>query len=431
MRIYLDTSVLMHSTTNLEKLIQEGNELVVCAIVLEELDNHKDGKDGEKSFKARNAIKFLKKYEDQIEFIMSDKCNNEVVNQSLDPNKPDNKILAIALDYKERTGEELKLYTNDISMSVKAKQLNIECIVPLYEEEKSYKGYIEIRGTEEENDYTLKELMVSDTLHPNEYIIVTDIDYEEDGKLVERSYAVKWTGDDYAETVIPRNKELQPKNMPQACAIDLMFSKDVPIKIICGNYGSGKTYIAVKSAEELINKYFYSKLLLVRNPVPADNIDIGALPGTKHDKVGSYFQSMTQYLSDVSCSMYEDSFDPDNLEAAKRRGYELEMEIPSFMKGMSVDDTLMIVDECEDLNLKLIKLLGTRIGNNSAIVLTGDWHQAEQQYKYDSGISKLIEQTIDDPLVGIVVLDEDVKVLLKWQIVVSIQVCLLYYTTAN
>lgn len=410
MRIYLDTSALMHSTTNLEKLLKEGNTFVICAIVLEELDKHKDGKDSEKSFKARNAIRFINKYEDKITFIVADNCENEEMSQSLDMNKNDNKILALALKHKAAFPEEiLKLYTNDVAMSLKARRFGLECIKPEYEEEKSYKGYIEIRGTEEENDYTLKELMVSDTLHPNEYIIVTDIDYEEDGKLVERSYAVKWTGDDYAETVIPRNKELQPKNMPQACAIDLMFSKDVPIKIICGNYGSGKTYIAVKSAEELINKYFYSKLLLVRNPVPADNIDIGALPGTKHDKVGSYFQSMTQYLSDVSCSMYEDSFDPDNLEAAKRRGYELEMEIPSFMKGMSVDDTLMIVDECEDLNLKLIKLLGTRIGNNSAIVLTGDWHQAEQQYKYDSGISKLIEQTIDDPLVGIVVLDEDVR----------------------
>lgn len=410
MRIYLDTSALMHSTTNLEKLLKEGNTFVICAIVLEELDKHKDGKDSEKSFKARNAIRFINKYEDEITFIVADSCENEEMSQSLDMNKNDNKILALALKHKAAFPEEiLKLYTNDVAMSLKARRFGLECIKPEYEEEKSYKGYIEIRGTEEENDYTLKELMVSDTLHPNEYIIVTDIDYEEDGKLVERSYAVKWTGDDYAETVIPRNKELQPKNMPQACAIDLMFSKDVPIKIICGNYGSGKTYIAVKSAEELINKYFYSKLLLVRNPVPADNIDIGALPGTKHDKVGSYFQSMTQYLSDVSCSMYEDSFDPDNLEAAKRRGYELEMEIPSFMKGMSVDDTLMIVDECEDLNLKLIKLLGTRIGNNSAIVLTGDWHQAEQQYKYDSGISKLIEQTIDDPLVGIVVLDEDVR----------------------
>ena len=409
MRIYLDTSALMHSTTNLEKLLKEGNTFVICAIVLEELDKHKDGKDSEKSFKARNAIRFINKYEDEITFIVADNCENEEMSQSLDMNKNDNKILALALKHKAAFPEEiLKLYTNDVAMSLKARRFGLECIKPEYEEEKSYKGYIEIRGTEEENDYTLKELMYSNTLHPNQYIIVTDI-VEIDGETIEKSYAVKWTGDDYAETVIPRNKELQPKNMPQACAIDLMFSKDVPIKIICGNYGSGKTYIAVKSAEELINKYFYSKLLLVRNPVPADNIDIGALPGTKHDKVGSYFQSMTQYLSDVSCSMYEDSFDPDNLEAAKRRGYELEMEIPSFMKGMSVDDTLMIVDECEDLNLKLIKLLGTRIGNNSAIVLTGDWHQAEQQYKYDSGISKLIEQTIDDPLVGIVVLDEDVR----------------------
>ena len=411
MNIYLDTSVLMHSTTRLEKLIEEGNKLVVCTLVLEELDNHKDGKDGEKAFKARTAIKFLKKYENQIEFITSDGCQAEAIKRhELDPNKPDNKILEAAIIYEIETGKKLEIYTNDISMSIKARRLGLECLTPEYEEDKSYKGYIEIRGTEEENDYTLKELMVSDTLHPNQYIIVTDTDYEEYGEIFERSYAVKWTGDDYAETIIPRSKELQPKNMPQACAIDLMFSKDIPIKIICGGYGSGKTYIAVKSAEELINRYFcYSKLLLVRNPIPADNIDIGALPGTKHDKVGSYFQSMTQYLSDVSSNIYEDSFDPDNLEAAKRRGYQLEMEIPSFMKGRSVDDTLMIVDECEDLNLKLIKLLGTRIGNNSAIVLTGDWHQAEQQYKYDSGISKLIEQTIDDPLVGIVVLDEDVR----------------------
>lgn len=411
MNIYLDTSVLMHSTTRLEKLMEEGNKLIVCTLVLEELDNHKDGKDGEKAFKARTAIKFLKKYEDQIEFITSDGCQTEAIKHyEFDPNKPDNKILEAAIIYEIETGEKLEIYTNDISMSIKARRLGLECLTPEYEEDKSYKGYIEIKGTEEENDYTLKELMVSDTLHPNQYIIVTDTDYEENGEIFERSYAVKWTGDDYAETIIPRSKELQPKNMPQACAIDLMFSKDIPIKIICGGYGSGKTYIAVKSAEELINRYFcYSKLLLVRNPIPADNIDIGALPGTKHDKVGSYFQSMTQYLNDVSSNMYEDSFDPDNLEAAKRRGYQLEMEIPSFMKGRSVDDTLMIVDECEDLNLKLIKLLGTRIGNNSAIVLTGDWHQAEQQYKYDSGISKLIEQTIDDPLVGIVVLDEDVR----------------------
>lgn len=94
MNIYLDTSVLMHSTTRLEKLIEEGNKLVVCTLVLEELDNHKDGKDGEKAFKARTAIKFLKKYENQIEFITSDGYQAETIKRyELDPNKPDNKIL--------------------------------------------------------------------------------------------------------------------------------------------------------------------------------------------------------------------------------------------------------------------------------------------------------------------------------------------------
>ena len=155
MRIYLDTSALMHSTTNLEKLLKEGNTFVICAIVLEELDKHKDGKDSEKSFKARNAIRFINKYEDEITFIVADNCENEEMSQSLDMNKNDNKILALALKHKAAFPEEiLKLYTNDVAMSLKARRFGLECIKPEYEEEKSYKGYIEIRGTEEENDYT-------------------------------------------------------------------------------------------------------------------------------------------------------------------------------------------------------------------------------------------------------------------------------------
>jgi PhoH-like ATPase len=85
------------------------------------------------------------------------------------------------------------------------------------------------------------------------------------------------------------------------------------------------------------------------------------------------------------------------------------MEIPSFMKGMSVLDTIMIVDECEDLNVKLIKMLGTRVGKNSAVVFTGDYHQSEKKYRADSGMNKMIECLKGDPLVGIVVLEEDVR----------------------
>jgi PhoH-like ATPase len=188
-----------------------------------------------------------------------------------------------------------------------------------------------------------------------------------------------------------------------------MYNKNIPIKIICGGYGAGKTMIAVKCAENMVNKCFYNKLMLVRNPIPADDIDIGALPGDKHSKVGSYFKSMTQYLTDYSNGLEIDSFDPNNEYAAKQRGYELIMEIPSFMKGMSVLDTIMIVDECEDLNVKLIKMLGTRVGKNSCVVFTGDYHQSEKKYKADSGMNKMIECLKGDPLVGIIVLEEDVR----------------------
>ena len=92
-----------------------------------------------------------------------------------------------------------------------------------------------------------------------------------------------------------------------------------------------------------------------------------------------------------------------------KESYELIMEIPSFMKGMSVIDTVMVVDECEDLSLKQVKMLGTRIGKNSCIVFTGDYHQAEKKYRVDSGMSKMIECMKGDPLVGIVVLEEDVR----------------------
>ena len=166
--------------------------------------------------------------------------------------------------------------------------------------------------------------------------------------------------------------------------------------------------IAMKIAENLAQRGFYDTLMLIRNPVPADNIDIGFLPGDFHSKVGSYFKSMTQYLTDYS-NGYDDSFDPDNEFAAKQRGYELKMEIPSFMKGMSALRTMMIVDECEDLNVKLVKMLGTRVGKGSSIVFTGDYKQSEKAYKVDSGMNKMIEEFKGNPLVGIIVLDEDVR----------------------
>ena len=407
--IFLDTSSLMQSPEGVDNLLEREKAIaLVCSVVLDELDKHKDFGDGERNYKARQAFKLINKLEEEDRILIAVQ-ENATLPSNFDMRVPDNKILACLKAMKDTLKNvDIELLTYDNGMKAKAKLLGIPTITMQEEdEEENYKGYIEIYGTEEEIDQQLYDLMQANTLKVNQYVIIHEKSFDSDEYEL---FASRWNGKDFEEVMMPKKKyPIQPLNGPQLCAIDLMNRKDIPIKIICGGYGAGKTMIAVKCAEELVENYQYNKLMLVRNPVPADDIDIGALPGSKHDKVGSYFKSMTQYLKDYSNGIDVDAFDPTNEMAAKQRGYELIMEIPSFMKGMSVLDTILIVDECEDLSLKQVKMLGTRVGKNSCVVFTGDYHQAEKKYKVDSGMSKMIEQFKGNPLVGIVVLEEDVR----------------------
>ena len=407
--IFCDTSSLMASPEGVDNLLKRENAIaLVCSVVLDELDKHKDGSDSERKYKARQAIKLINKLEEEKRILIAIQ-ENATLPENFDMRVPDNKILACLKKMTEILKKaDISLLTYDNGMKAKAKLLNIPTIaIDADEEEEIYKGYIEIYGTEEEIDEQLYKLELSGKFKTNQYVIMYQREKETDEYEI---FTSKWNGKELVDTLVPNKKyPVQPLNGPQQCAIDLMNDKNIPIKIICGQYGSGKTLIAVKCAEKMAEQGIYDKLMLVRNPVPVDDIDIGFLPGSKEDKVGSYFKSMTQYLTDYSDGMDIDSFNPMNEYAAKQRGYELVMDIPSFMKGMSVLNTIMIIDECEDLSLKQVKTLGTRIGKGSCIVFTGDAHQAEKKYKADSGMSKMIEQFKGDPLVGIVVLEEDVR----------------------
>jgi PhoH-like ATPase len=88
---------------------------------------------------------------------------------------------------------------------------------------------------------------------------------------------------------------------------------------------------------------------------------------------------------------------------------QLEMEIPYFLKGLTISSSYTIVDEAEDLDLKTLKLIGTRISESSCIVFAGDYKQAEYKYIKNNGLLQLIEKTRGNPLVGVVVLKDDVR----------------------
>jgi predicted ribonuclease YlaK len=137
--------------------------------------------------------------------------------------------------------------------------------------------------------------------------------------------------------------------------------------------------------------------MVVRNPLGSGE-SIGWLKGTKEDKTADFFKPFVQHL------------EGGEQEAIflEQRGI-LTKEIPYFMKGLSIEDTFMIVDEAEDLDSKLIKLIGTRLGQNSCAVFSGDYKQAEDKFILNNGLLKAIDSLKGNKLVGVVFLEEDIR----------------------
>jgi predicted ribonuclease YlaK len=137
--------------------------------------------------------------------------------------------------------------------------------------------------------------------------------------------------------------------------------------------------------------------MVVRNPIGSGK-EIGFLPGDKDEKTYGFFLPFIQHL------------DGGEFEAKSliQRG-QLEKEVPYFIKGRSIGSTFLYVDEAEDLTLRDIKTIGSRIEETSCVCFTGDYKQAERGYEYNNGLMQAIEQLKGNPLVGIVVLEDDVR----------------------
>ena len=172
--IFLDTSSLMQSPEGVDNLLEREKAIaLVCSVVLDELDKHKDFGDGERNYKARQAFKLINKLEEEDRILIAVQ-ENATLPSNFDMRVPDNKILACLKAMKDTLKNvDIELLTYDNGMKAKAKLLGIPTITMQEEdEEENYKGYIEIYGTEEEIDKQLYDLMQANTLKVNKYVII-------------------------------------------------------------------------------------------------------------------------------------------------------------------------------------------------------------------------------------------------------------------
>jgi predicted ribonuclease YlaK len=210
---------------------------------------------------------------------------------------------------------------------------------------------------------------------------------------------LRFDGEKLTSLHLPKFKEFKPQNEEQKMAFDLMANRDIPIKVLIGIAGSGKTKMGLTFGLKALEKGDAKKLFIVRQPSPVGE-EIGFLKGTKDEKLQAWFKPI---LDNLEGGEFQ-------LQQMIQRGM-IEFEAPAFMQGRDLQETYVVVDEAQLLTTEQVKMLGSRIGHGSTIVFAGDYEQVfNKKYSGEkNGLIKMVDTLAGNPLFGVVHMVKSVR----------------------
>lgn len=375
----------------------------ISEVTLRELENIKSSrnKDDETKYNARKVSRLLDEHCGEYEVVLVDREDEEQYPT------PDGQIIRCAM-YVDAWSKNIRKYeyiphghemdddgvdfvTDDICCKNLARINGLHVSSVGTETEHIYKGYKKLIGTTEQINTSLSDENYVKSFLENEYILITNTDT---GKETE----MRMHDGQFVTLKLPSSKFIKGKNALQRCALDLLNSPEITSVALLGTYGSGKTYLAMRMGVYAVNeKGWQSKIVGVRE-IRGEGQEPGYLPGDLDDKVGNFFMPLEQSLE---MGKYE-------FEDMKANG-KLETAIPYFIKGCTYDSSYVIVDEAEDFTFKQIVLIGTRLGDESKIVFSGDYRQSLISKSENNALVEMCEKLKGSHKFGCIFLDTDVR----------------------
>lgn len=405
----LDTNVLIHFPGCIHTF--EDNNIIIPLICLEELDNLKK-KDGIIGYQAREAIKEInqvRQYGDihtgvklpngGILRVEMNHMNPDKMPDGIDLNKNDNKILTMACNIKNESKDvSTILVTKDLCIAIKAEALKLE--VQDYQNDKIdvdhiYKGYREVTLSSEQIDriyqggLELNEETGYDAF-PNEFFCIKSYDNSSHETLArlagDRIVPLKYAND--------RAWGLTPRNRGQRMAFELLMDEDIGLVTLSGGAGTGKSILSISVAlQKVIESSAYDKIIYVKPAVSAGE-PIGFLPGTESEKLKPFMDSFGDALESLMpersksqpaemndksgkrlkniCNTDKRTFSVEDFLEQYRDAGAIEMKTFAFMRGRTLSNCMVIIDEAQEMTPHLAKLMLTRAGQGAKFVMIGD-----------------------------------------------------------
>lgn len=428
----LDTNVLLHDPKSVFNFHE--HLVVVPMTVLEELDYIKDRKENLFT-EARSAIRMLdevlggstpEKIALGVEIPAALKGDSgtqlgtlaihrsPLADQSKgrldDIESNDNRIINCALEIqnKRKRNHWVVLVTNDINMRLKALGAGLERVedyrrdqlvndvdllpsghLELNTEFWRYTGDVETWNEGSQTFHRVPTKTFHEPIYANMYIIDSTNEFAARVIRVEAGFAVMLNlGRDRLENMEAWG--INPLNAYQGMAMHALLDPSLELNLLIGAAGSGKTFLSLACALELVvEQKRYSKIVITRSTPPVAE-DIGFLPGTEEEK-------MMPWLAAIHDNLEALHKQDDNPEASIRFALDkgnLQFKSLNFIRGRSIQDAIILVDESQNLTPQQLKTIITRCGKGSKIVCLGNLAQIDSNYltALTSGLTYVVER---------------------------------------
>lgn len=424
----LDTNVLLHEP--LAYLSFQEHDVVIPMTVLEELDHIKDRKH-DVSRDARVAIRGLDEVlknatpEQMLQgvalpsnkkakassagtlIIVNDHLFADSIS-GLPGNENDHRIINCAVYLqKQHSDSKVILVTKDINMRLKAKGAGLKYVEDYRTDQLIddisllTSGYKKIEGDfwDHVGECNTQQHGL-DTFHHVPKNLVPDVfcsEYLLDGG--EQFAARVKSYDDEHITLKDIGIErlmhqqawgVKPKNIYQGMALDALLDTGIELVILTGPAGCGKTLLALASAlEVVIEKGIYDKVIVTRN-TPEIAESIGFLPGTEEEKMAPWLAAITDTLE----VLHKGDENPISSRNYIMEKANVQFKSVNFMRGRSIQNAVVILDESQNLTASQLKTIITRCGEGTKLICTGNLAQIDSNYltPVTSGLTYIVER---------------------------------------